>query len=96
MNFDDRMRRSFMAEMRVLGILVDDRVQEAVAVQDILTRYGCSIKTRLGLHDCGPDFCSKKGLIVLVLTGQESEWDKLENDLSSVKGVKVQRMLFPL
>jgi len=40
-----------MNELRILGILIPDRVKDAVKIQEALTKYGCSIKTRLGLHE---------------------------------------------
>ena len=35
----------------IMGIQVGDREQEAVKVQELLTKQGCIIKTRLGLHE---------------------------------------------
>jgi len=59
-----------MAEhVTVLGIRIEDRVKEAGEVQKVLTKFGCSIKTRLGLHEVSNDFCSSSGLILLELTG---------------------------
>ena len=39
----------------ILGILQENRVETATKVQDILTKYGCHIRVRLGLHDSGVD-----------------------------------------
>ncbi len=36
----------------IMGIKLDNRTQTAIEFQQILTNYGCSIKTRLGLHEC--------------------------------------------
>ena len=66
-----------MKEIRVLGIHINDRVNNAVGIQNILTKYGCSIRTRLGLHEVIDDYCSKGGLILLELTGDRTEWLKL-------------------
>ena len=35
----------------IIGIKVENRREEASKLQDILTEYGCVIKTRIGLHD---------------------------------------------
>jgi hypothetical protein len=78
---------------RILGIQVSHRAQLAIEVQKVLTRYGCSIKTRLGLND-DEDTHRDLGLIILELTGDESEWIKLENELLSLEGVNVERMNF--
>ncbi|MDP4189043.1 MAG: hypothetical protein Q8907_08495 [Bacteroidota bacterium] len=81
-------------ETRILGVLVKSRQNNAVTVQNILTSFGCSIKTRLGLHDVNENVCSSSGLILLELTGDINEMSKLENELLKVDGVEVQRMIF--
>jgi len=40
--------------------------------------------------------CARNGLIVLELTGDKKEWDKLEKDLTAIEGVKVEKMAFTL
>ncbi|MFO7843237.1 MAG: hypothetical protein R6V16_05445 [Bacteroidales bacterium] len=81
-------------ETRILGILITDRQKEAGKVQNVLTKYGCSIKTRLGLHETTDDFCSTSGLILLELTGELSEMDKLEKELIAIEGTQTQKMVF--
>jgi len=83
-----------MAETRILGIQIPNRVKEAADVQNILTKFGCSIKTRLGLHDVVENYCSSSGLILLELTGDSAEMDKLEAELKAVDSVNVQKMIF--
>ncbi len=83
-----------MAETRILGIQIPNRVKEAADVQNILTKFGCSIKTRLGLHDVVENYCSSSGLILLELTGDSAEMDKLEAELKAVESVNVQKMIF--
>jgi len=81
-------------ETRILGILITDRQKEAGKVQNVLTKYGCSIKTRLGLHEATDDVCSTSGLLLLELTGDVSEMDKLENELVAIEGTQTQKMIF--
>ncbi|HNY10846.1 MAG TPA: hypothetical protein PKK26_04565 [Candidatus Wallbacteria bacterium] len=83
-----------MSELRLLGILVSDRVKEAKEMQNILTKYGCSIKTRLGLHEASEKACAKNGFIFIELAGDHKEWDKLESELKKLEGVEVQKMSF--
>lgn len=83
-----------MKETRILGVFITNRVKDAVKIQDILTKYGCSIKTRLGLHEAGTDFCSPSGLILLELTGDVNECISLENELLSIDHLQVQKMIF--
>jgi hypothetical protein len=78
----------------VLGIHVTDRVHHVPGVQDLLTEYGCSIKTRIGLHTVSESFCSPNGLILLEMAGPEPPVFELENKLKAIEGVDVQRMIF--
>ncbi len=81
-------------ETRILGVLIIDRQQEAGKIQNVLTKYGCSIKTRLGLHEVTDEASSTSGLLLLELTGNISEMDKLENELLAVEGTQTQKMIF--
>ncbi len=83
-----------MKELWILGVQITDRVKEASLVQDVMTKYGCTIKTRLGLHEVREDFCSPNGLILLELTGNPSEFPKLENALLAIPGLQVRKMIF--
>lgn len=85
-----------MANTRILGIVLSNRQEESLKVQDLLTKYGCSIKTRLGLHEVTADQCSRSGLILLELIGDLTECDNLENSLKKIEGVEVKRMDFTL
>ncbi len=81
-------------EIRILGVLITDRQKEAGKVQTLLTKFGCSIKTRLGLHEVTDNLCSSSGLIILELTGEIAEMDKLEKELKTIGGIQSQRMIF--
>ncbi len=78
----------------ILGISVYDRQKEAGDVQKVLTQFGCSIRTRLGMHEVNEDMCSKHGLIILELYGDPKEQQKLEENLKIIEGVEVQKMEF--
>lgn len=83
-----------MSKIRILGIKVNNKAQSAHKVQSILTRYGCSIKTRLGLNDPDESDPGTDGLIILELTGDTSEWLKLENELLALDNLEVSKMDF--
>jgi len=83
-----------MKEIRVLGIYVSNRLEASQQVQATLTKFGCSIKTRLGLHEVVDDYCSISGLILLELTGDRNEALKLENELLKIDGVQLEKMVF--
>lgn len=83
-----------MKELWILGVHITDRVKKVSDVQSVLTTFGCSIKTRLGLHEVSDDFCSPNGLIILELTGSHEEFVKLENELLEIDGLDVKKMVF--
>ncbi len=81
-------------EIWILGIHITDRVKEVSDIQSVLTKFGCTIKTRLGLHEVKEDFCARSGLILLELTGSREEFIKLENELLKIGGLDVKKMVF--
>ncbi len=83
-----------MKQTRILGLRIVNRANNSIEIQDILTKFGCSIKTRLGIHDLVDDYCSTSSIILLELTGDLIECDKLENELSKVNGLEIQKMVF--
>jgi hypothetical protein len=83
-----------MSSIRVLGVLVREPGQAALEVQKVLTKYGCTIKTRLGLNELENENLPGSGLILLELMGEETECIRLENDLLAIPDVTVQKMLF--
>jgi hypothetical protein len=75
-------------EKTVLLVLINDRKDAAVTVQKILTDWGCTIKTRLGIHDGTLDNCSNSGLLVLDIVGEKEKNEEMTRKLNLVKGVK--------
>ncbi len=85
---------SNQTNISILGVRIYDRIKEAGEVQQVLTKHGCSIKTRLGLHEVTDEYCSKSGLIILELFGDTKKQTELEQELIVIDGVEVQKMLF--
>lgn len=85
-----------MAEFRVLGIQVYDRIKEAGRTQSVLSKYGHCIRTRLGFHELTSEVCSRDGFIILELAGDITEWDGLQEELSGIGGLNLQVMSFDL
>lgn len=79
-----------MACYNVMSVLTNKRVQNVNEMQRVLTESGCIIRTRLGIHDAGEDFCSNEGLIILDLVGSEEEITKLEEKLNEIPGIKAK------
>ncbi|NPV00392.1 MAG: hypothetical protein HPY53_03315 [Brevinematales bacterium] len=75
----------------VMVVRIEKRAKEAVKVQEALTRYGCNISARFGIHETG-DQCSDAGMILLCLDGAPGELDALGKEISSIPGVKVNSM----
>ena len=71
----------------ILLILIGKRKEEAVKVQQILTGWGCMIKTRLGIHDGVLDNCSDSGLVIIELVGEDEKKQELARKLAVLPGV---------
>jgi len=80
----------------VMAILIDERKNNAVRVQKILTEWGCLIKTRLGLHEGVLDQCSETGFIILELVGEPEKHEELCRKLNVLPGVKAKYMTLKL
>ena len=76
----------------IMAILQEHRVETATKVQEILTRFGCNIRVRLGLHDAGIETCSPSGLILLQICGDKAEIEQMQLELQKVPYVKVKLM----
>ena len=76
----------------IMAIAVNNRSKEAVKVQEVLTKYGCSIMTRLGLHEGVADQCTNYGLIILQLCGNHDLAENMQKELEAYEDVKVKFM----
>ena len=74
--------------------MINDPAKGADKIQSILTKYGCVIRTRLGMHDIDEEYASDTGLMLLELIGDMHECLRLENELLVLDGVEVQKMVF--
>ena len=78
-----------------MGIKLQERMSDATKFQSILSEYGCSISTRLGLHMASADACSPSGLIILdFVDGAEKEAHKFEKEVLALGNVEIQKMKF--
>jgi hypothetical protein len=83
---------SSKSSVEVLTILVERSQPVILAVQKILTSYGCNIRTRLGVNEIF--FGEPAGLIILELKGDEKQRILLEKDLKALSKVHVRTMVF--
>ncbi len=77
-------------EKRIILVMVALRSKSAIMLQEILTNYGCLIKTRLGLHDYNEKTCSEAGMIFIELVGDKSKGDELVSELEALEEVTVK------
>jgi len=68
----------------IVALQLANRDFSAPEVQEILTKYGTNIETRLGLRTDD----AEQGLILLQFTGDEAALDKFEDDLTNLEPVK--------
>ncbi len=76
-------------EYNIMAVRIDERRKISPDVQKVLSSFGCSIKMRLGLHET-QNVCSDEGLLILQLTGDKDEMNKLEKALNDMDGVKAR------
>ena len=79
-------------ETIIMALTIDPRSAHAPQVQTVLTKHGCIIKTRIGLHEVSQNSCSEEGLIILHIHSSLDEIKILENEFLDVEGVKVKHM----
>lgn len=72
----------------IIGVSLDNRIEEAVKFQEIITTYGCTIRTRIGLHNIGEYKCVNKGIILLEVTDKINE---IYDTLSKYWDVQIMR-----
>lgn len=78
----------------IMAIKIQPRNSIAPSVQEVLTKFGNIIQTRLGLHEsqCGED--GTTGLVILnLLHDREKEIEQLSNELNKLDGVKAKILL---
>ncbi len=76
----------------IFGVGISERTENVPAVQAVLTKYGCNIRTRLGIHDADSTSCSPSGLLLVDVFGPGTE--EFYSELSQLAGVDLQRMDF--
>jgi hypothetical protein len=74
----------------IIVISVEKRQEISAKVQEVLTKFGCIIQTRLGLHNSSKDSCSSNGLIILECIDNKEEIEKLNDSLLKIEGIKVK------
>lgn len=76
----------------ITGIKLQDKEENSIEFQKILSKYNCNIKLRLGINNSG-FLCSSTGLILLQIDDHNLELN-LEKELLNINGIEIQRMIF--
>ena len=84
---------TFMSKI-ILGINVTSFEKNSGDVQQILSEYGCSIRTRIGLHDVAEGLCAPNGLILIEFIGGSEKAVEMTQKLTVVPGIEVKQMVF--
>lgn len=79
-------------ETVVVGISINNPQSKSTLLQETLTAFGCSIRTRLGLNTSDDDLA--KGLIILQLTGDKKEQKNFLEALKKIEEIEVKKMEF--
>lgn len=80
--------------IRVIGIKVTDRIKEIGLTQEVLTKHASIITTRLGFHELTTEVCSREAYIILHLSGNSLETERMIKDLKGIRGIEVREMNF--
>lgn len=78
----------------IIAIHVTDRVKQASRVQDVLTQYGGSIKTRIGLHEATGNKASSNGMILVEFVGTHRRSENMLSTLLEISGVEAKCIIF--
>jgi hypothetical protein len=79
-------------EYHLVAVKVSDREDAAQDMQKVLTKHGCLIKVRLGLHDVPANACSPAGLVLMEVDGDLAEIDALVGELNALPEVSAKHI----
>ena len=57
----------------IIGVNLENREETSVKFQKILTKFGCEIKTRIGLHPSVGCVCLNRGIVLLEVSGEAED-----------------------
>ena len=83
-----------MNQIRIVALLIKDRIKEAGRTQRVLSKYSDIIKSRLGSHELSESKNSRIGTIILELVGNSERFDLLEAELDDIGGIEVKSIMF--
>ncbi len=78
--------------MQLVIVKLHARNTAALRIQEVLTKHGCNITLRLGVHEQGGAECSNEGVIILQVKSEQSAVNSLVADLKAVGQVDVHAL----
>ncbi len=69
----------------IIGMLIKNRSEIVDEVQKVLTLFGCTIRTRLGINE--KEHGEDTGLILLELVGENAEMNRLAGRIAGIKNI---------
>ncbi len=75
----------------IIGVSLENRLETSVEFQKIISKFGCQINTRIGLHPLKENVCLNQGIVLLEVSGDAAP---LIEELS--KKWEIQTMKFEL
>ena len=76
----------------IIGIKLPQRTETAPSFQNILSKFGCNIKTRIGLHDINETYCAQDGIILLEVIGKPELIESMLKELNLIEGISCKMM----
>ncbi len=83
-----------MERYKIMLIHIDHRSQSALKVQDVLSKFGCNIKVRIGLHET-TGVCAEDGMVILQMAGEDEAIMNLQKELNKLNGVNAKLVQMP-
>jgi hypothetical protein len=94
-DFHDRLKereRNEEGSTIIFGLLVERDHDLVIALQKLLTSFGCVIRSRLGVNETF--FGKPAGLIILEIFGDREQIMLFEKDLRALKNLHFRKMTF--
>ncbi len=79
----------------LLIVTLGNRLHTATKFQQVISEFGCIIRTRIGLHDEIKGRCSNQGVIILELIGEKNKQKTLARKITALVGAKVKLVEIP-
>lgn len=75
----------------IIGIKLTNRIELSNDFQNIISKYGCAIKTRIGLHSTCSSVCANWGIVLLEIIDANIK-NQLMQEVSKLEGIRVESM----